>query len=233
MKIKLCVPTLLKYDLCIKLIESAELNTIKPEAYYIIDNGDNFKEFYDNSKLNFSNIEIIKSDINCLASSWNWFIKNLDGDLLIANDDLEFDSLVIQNFIEAKNKEDDPKIIMHSVDCLNAFALFRINSSIKNIVGLFDENFYPAYYEDNDMIYRIKSLGYYEKKLTGLSIKHEGSATLKEQRRLGINKDHDINFQKNAEYYVMKWGGRPLGEKYTTPYNNPDLTLKDWIKYDR
>jgi len=39
MEVNLCIPTLNRYDLLVKCLESAEAGTLKPINYYIIDNG--------------------------------------------------------------------------------------------------------------------------------------------------------------------------------------------------
>ena len=41
--ISLCVPVLNRYDLLVKLLESAEAGDIKPDKYYIVDNGKKLK----------------------------------------------------------------------------------------------------------------------------------------------------------------------------------------------
>ena len=38
-KIALCIPTLNRYDLLIKALESAEKGNIIPDEYWIVDNG--------------------------------------------------------------------------------------------------------------------------------------------------------------------------------------------------
>jgi hypothetical protein len=230
MSVKLCIPTLLRYDLCANLIKSAEKGKVKPEEYWVVDNGGSFLESEAYHDLHLNNLYVYRAEKNNVSKAWNYFLKNLEGDLLIANDDLEFDSDVIEKFVEAKENELDPKIIMHSAACLNAFALFLVNSSIKDSVGLFDENFDPAYYEDNDYIYRMKLLGFNERKIDGLKILHHdgGSATLKEQRRRGLNKEHDVNFSRNGQYFREKWGGMPLQEKYTHPYNDEKFSPREW-----
>ena len=50
---------------------------------------------------------------------------------------------------------------------------------------------------------------------------HYGSQSEKDQ--------HFHNcFESNRNYYVMKWGGEPGQEKYTNPFNNSELSYKEW-----
>jgi GT2 family glycosyltransferase len=92
--------------------------------------------------------------------------------------------------------------------------------------GWFDENFYPAYFEDNDMSYRIRLGGGKEKKLLTARMYHAGSVT---QNWNGEQVVDHAAFVLNRDYYVSKWGGTPGEEKYTAPFNGAGgLTYKDW-----
>jgi thiol-disulfide isomerase/thioredoxin len=81
-------------------------------------------------------------------------------------------------------------------------------------VGDFDENLYPAYFEDNDYLYRMKLANIMVEKsmkLVPLVMRHSSS----------INKDPKLNkdFIKNKNYFVDKWGGEPNREKFKKPFN--------------
>ena len=90
--------------------------------------------------------------------------------------------------------------------------------------GWFDENFDPCWWEDNDMHYRIKLLGYDIKKFQ-IPYIHLGNQTTKKMKL-------PINSVKSQQYYEKKWGStnRNLIERYKNPYNDTNLTPKDWIK---
>jgi GT2 family glycosyltransferase len=84
--------------------------------------------------------------------------------------------------------------------------------------GLFDENFKPAYFEDNDMDYRIKLAGGSSKKHTMAPFFHKGSVT---QNWEGGQVVNGAMFEKNREYYRWKWGGEPGHETLTSPNTLP------------
>jgi hypothetical protein len=94
-------------------------------------------------------------------------------------------------------------------------------------VGYLDENFFPAYYEDNDHRYRMKLAGI-EWEYLPLDYQHIVSATIK--RDPVIYAKNQMTFKENGRYYVEKWGGLPGQEKYTTPFDM-DLPLDYWL-YD-
>jgi GT2 family glycosyltransferase len=81
--------------------------------------------------------------------------------------------------------------------------------------GWFDEEFFPAYFEDNDMHYRIRVAGGVAVCRTDAKMHHAGSVT---QNWGGSPKVTSRMFEDNRAYYASKWGGVPGNEKYTTPF---------------
>lgn len=107
------------------------------------------------------------------------------------------------------------------------YSCFGFNPLAMNeIIGDFDENFAPAYFEDNDHHYRIKLAGFEAYSYGLAQIEHKGSQT----QNADPNKPVVTSemFEKNREYYNRKWGGWPGQETFVHPFNNPNNTLKDW-----
>jgi GT2 family glycosyltransferase len=102
------------------------------------------------------------------------------------------------------------------------YSCFMIKADFFDKVGTFDENFYPAWFEDNDSHRRINLLGYKGVCTTYASCIHFGGQT---SAIAGT-----ANSEASRSYYVEKWGGipYPAAEKFDTPYNDPKLTPKDW-----
>jgi len=94
-------------------------------------------------------------------------------------------------------------------------------------VGYLDENFFPAYYEDNDHRYRMKLAGL-EWEYLPLQYTHRVSSTLKSSEE--FQKKNQKTFAENCRYYIEKWGGTPTQEKYETPFNM-ELPIDYWL-YD-
>lgn len=98
----------------------------------------------------------------------------------------------------------------------NGYSAMVFNADLIKKVGMMDENFFPAYYEDNDHRYRMKLVGL-EWELFPLSYEHKVSSTLKSRKEFKTK--NKTTFQKNFEYYVKKWGGIPGAEKFKSPFN--------------
>ena len=105
------------------------------------------------------------------------------------------------------------------------FACFMITRETVALAGRFDENFYPAYFEDNDYHRRIILAGYEASAVPAATMYHYGSQT---QIATGTPVVPSMMFEKNRAYFVQKWGGVPGHETFTVPFNDPTKTIKDW-----
>ena len=94
--------------------------------------------------------------------------------------------------------------------------------------GTFDENFYPAYFEDNDMRRRMILAGVGEFIDTEAPVIHHGSQTQYFDRNNPVTPPH--MFEENRRYFIEKWGGQPGSEIHSTPFGDPNFTIKDWVK---
>jgi hypothetical protein len=94
-------------------------------------------------------------------------------------------------------------------------------------IGFFDENIYPAYYEDSDYWRRIIISGKSHKTINNaIIISGDGnftnSCTLNSVSEDYRNKMWKC-FERNQKYYKDKWGD----EKYEYPFNKKNLSIKD------
>ena len=125
------------------------------------------------------------------------------------NDDIYL-GLLTPNIDGILEKFPNHKLYTNPVD----WSVFILPKKTYELVGEFDEQFYPAYCEDNDFVYRLKLKGFKAMKLPFLLPKiHRTSMTL--------DKDYSLQnaFLENKEKYIAKWGGAPDFEVYKKPYN--------------
>lgn len=99
------------------------------------------------------------------------------------------------------------------------FSCFLIHRNFFDEMGTFDEKFYPAWFEDNDMHYRIHLAGKRAVCSTDCPSVHVGGVT--------TSKLENPNSAASQQHYVEKWGSlnRTLVEAFTHPYNDQ---TKDW-----
>jgi GT2 family glycosyltransferase len=228
----ICIPTLNRgHDRLQAFLETAlrDDNEMLPSKIVVLDNGRQFPNATDISDFEDGDPELIKilsapekvilvtANLNMgVGASWNWFLNNVPmehGAMLICNDDITFQKETMRIFSEEILKPEADFVL-----ALEVWAAFGITEKLHKDIGGFDENFYPAYFEDNDYHYRMGLKGY---KITyspdKIPLGHENSSTLAafDEQQTTI---HHQNFRKNRKYYNDKWGGLPTHEKYTTPF---------------
>jgi GT2 family glycosyltransferase len=109
---------------------------------------------------------------------------------------------------------------------LSAWNLFLVNRRAIDDIGWFDENFYPAYKEDQDYSYRCRLAGRDRVNVPCVSADHIGSATIRSDARYARRnrRTHALNLS----HYVTKWGGDATKERFTRPYDRPDRDHRWW-----
>jgi GT2 family glycosyltransferase len=90
--------------------------------------------------------------------------------------------------------------------------------------GYFDEKFSPAYFEDDDMAYRIR-LGGGNPLTIPQTAYHQvmGTQAMDDKVVVGAG-----IWDRNHAYYEKKWGGPGGQERFTHPFNDETKTIKDW-----
>ena len=220
---KLCIPTLCRYDLLVKLIQSVEKGSELPDEYVIVDNGQTLdielvREIVESDR-QFP-VHLVVPGINWgVARSWNYAIDMADengtesGGIVISNDDVLFNETTFAEMINAVKSHP-------FVDGLQ-WALFAQNSECKRRVGLYDQKFYPAYYEDTDYLVRMARAGIVPFNALSTPVKHVGWATTRASKDVAwINHMRE----KNRQYFIQKWGYSGPHEhcvksSYSTPFN--------------
>lgn len=170
----------------------------------------------------FGNIRIESHKNKGCGPSWNYIIKNSQGPWLIVGNDIAFLPGSLQAFDRTLDKHPNADVIFGGG--YNAFLMME--KGFKRI-GDFDENFYPAYYEDVDHWRRAKLISAKLIGVPGFKKLHgdtndpkdgtKGSNTVRSDPKL-VRKNM-ITMTNNRAYYVKKWGGEPTKETFKTPYN--------------
>lgn len=207
----------IKLVVVIPTINRADLLNEALEKYF-----EDFKETHiaicDNGKQDIitreENFMIYRPENNLgVSASWNMLIDYADKinatHVLVLNDDIYLGRTEHEVKMIIKNNP--------SADFINSFqnwCSFILKIDMWKKAGKFDEEFYPAYFEDNSFDYKM-TLVNAEKSWTSFldPIVYRNSMT--------IAKDPTLNqrFAQNRQLYIDMWGGIPTQEKYKTKFN--------------
>jgi len=197
---------------------------------FVINNGeesvDNLVKFCSKNKF-IKKFEICQERHNLgVSASWNKILRKgfrkKYTDVFIGSNDtfLSPTSLDKAKEILSSNK----KALKINL-CGNNF--FIIRKELIEEIGWFDENFYPAYNEDQDFEYRMRLAGLGKQILFDIGVKavHRGSQTIFSNMHYFRQNKH--THQLNIQYYIEKWGGIAGSETYDKPFNGEAFKKRD------
>ena len=136
------IPVLNRFDLLEQTLDSIDYPV---ENILVIDNSNSYKT-------NRQNVHVLNMPANLgVAGSWNLGIKCFPHApyWLIGSNDTAW---LPSNMQKIDDMSSPDKLILS----IQAWNTFSIGSNIIKKIGLFDENYYPAYHEDTDYIERIR-----------------------------------------------------------------------------
>lgn len=204
------IPTINRYDLLKPFLK--KYNTQFPLTdIFIIDNGNQgIKE--DREIAGTIESIYVPSEPQSVAASWNYLCRTIfhgHTHALILNDDIWLDRLEYEIYEYIKYWRGGDFFMSRK-----GFCSFIITKKCFKEIGLFDENFKGAYFEDNDYLIRMKLAKSRITETVILDPKiHNESSSIERNQCL------NTNFENNAKYYADKWGGNRNGEKFLTPFN--------------
>lgn len=88
------------------------------------------------------------------------------------------------------------------------------------MVGRWDENFWPGWYEDNDYLRRAALLGVHTAERPMPKIDIPGARTEYARTKAKFDELATYDHAIQARYYAAKWGGVPGEESYETPFDS-------------
>lgn len=220
MDIYVCVPIFNGYDLLNTALTSAENGTVKPTGYYVMNNG--LEDYVHPDSIIANKTTVIRTGENLGCSkSWNWFIKNVPQLRIIINNDIEFFPDTIEKIVEGYITNQESAIIapQYNAGVDETFSCFTMTDKVINEVGLFDEEFTPAYYEDSDYKYRCRLKNLPITLIQEAGYHHHHCATTHRFTPEQLQNHYNLT-HKNSVRFVQKWGGLPGEEKFMTPFNS-------------
>jgi len=190
----LIVPVLNRYDLLQRMISSIDYPI---RHLFIIDNGDGPSEILEIPDwVREVTYSPMPSNLG-VAASWNLGIKTFPhhNRWFFSSSDMYYEKGALEKLGAA------PTDRVTLSDVPPFFQTFVIGEEVIETVGLFDEIYYPAYFEDNDFLRRLDYAGIPVNKIS-LPIGHDNSST--------INSDPDLlalngkTFATNRDIYRHK-----------------------------
>lgn len=169
----------------------------------------------------------------------NYFVGKGVDYILIPNNDIIFHPEAIDNLVQFAEENKDgvymwtaneyenlrkiktAKVDNFSFDDHPHFSCFMVSPNSVNQLadyekdngepfpGMFDENFKPAYFEDNDMHTRILRSGMKALKTASAMFYHFGSRTIKSDDEL--DRKNKRTYEASRAYFIDKWGWDPHG----------------------
>ena len=184
------VPVLTRYDLLDRMIQSINYPI---KDLLIVDNGAKQQDWSPTWNQWVNKIWHLKFPSNLgVPGSWNLGIKSLPfADYwLITNFDVEWGGDSLKMFQEISRKD---KLVLSNG--APPWCAFSLGWEVVEKVGLFDESFVPAYFEDNDYQRRCEFHNV-EVINSFIPLAHDNSSTLKQ----GFQKKNDYSYAANSDY---------------------------------
>lgn len=186
----LIVPILNRYDLLESMLQSINYPI---DNILIIDNGGHFKTKKEN-------VKVLNMPANLgLSAAWNLGIKCYPHSKywLFASADTVWGNSALKEIDDLSGSD---KLILTN----DAYGCFSVGENVIEKIGIFDEYFYPIYFEDNDFHERVARFCP-ENTIMSTDINaapEMGSQTINSDDKLK-NINHET-FIKNQEYYKYK-----------------------------
>lgn len=188
---------------------------------FVLDNGKQ-EITLDLSVIRNKNVNILEYEHNLgVAASWNILCDEIFKEhdfALILNDDIYLgsDEGMVQaavNFAETQSQKNTFFSSMLENNRPN-FVAFLLSKEVYTTVGKFDEEFYPAYYEDDDYIVRMHHANINFMPLNMLRPKVERNTS----SISGVKDGHSL-VENNRLRFLAKWGSNDPYQAYQTPFN--------------
>lgn len=219
------------FDKSVQVVLSAYAGSRRPDYVCVIDNSDGalFEQYYlgadPTRPNNFPSIEVVSFGKNMgLPYVWNYALQRFDDWLILPGDDVVFHQDTLAELVRTAEADESAMIVYPNQitdprdDHMSPWSFFLQRRRTIELVGMYDEGFFPLYFADNDYARRMQLAGIGSGIVgAGVTAGHWGSATMKAYEGVQVARHHET-FGRCEQYYVKKWGGKPGNERFTVPF---------------
>ena len=131
-----------------------------------------------------------------LVGAWNLIVKSTPYSpyWVLVNDDAWFEPGSLKAITEDVDTQ-----ALNFLDIVPAWSAVVFGEGMIDQVGLYDERFYPLYFDDNDLERRVHKAGVPVKTIDA-KVHHENSSTLKS----GFSAANSVSYGNNQNLYTQK-----------------------------
>ena len=223
MNVHYCLPTYNQPGLLRRAVESALNSDIELAGVTVVDLS---PDHYAAGILEgLEGVTVLTMPANIgLGATWNLFFALHDDYIVIGNDDVILEPETLKEMV--REAHFSPEALFFGYK--DEFSFFLLKKAAYLQAGPFDPAFWPIYWEDVCMGYRLKLLGYTPVVVSSARFEHEHSRSMK-----SLEGDATTlfwkRFSRNRSYYEDKWGGTRGEEAYALPFNGEPRRVPPFI----
>lgn len=212
MKVHYCLPTYNQPQMLRRAVEAALASDIALASVTVVDLS---RDHYAARELEgLDGVTLITMPHNIgLGATWNLFYALYDDYLVIGNDDVIVEPGTLRIMAEAAERSTEALFFGFK----DKFSFFLLKKQAYLEAGAFDPVFWPIYWEDVCMKYRLRLLGYTPVEVPEARFEHEHSQSMKALDPVATELFWK-RFKRNQAYYEEKWGGTRDHETYAIPF---------------
>jgi GT2 family glycosyltransferase len=213
----LVIPVLNRYDLLQRAISSVDFEI---RSLLIVDNGQGPTEEIAISDA-FADVTYLPLPSNLgVSASWNLGVKLFPHDSywLFSSNDAVFKPGALEEFSET-----GPDDVLLSPN-FPRWQTFSVGENVIRNVGLFSEDLYPAYFEDDDFTMRVENAGFQLRRIE-TEVEHDNSSTLRAEPSFQYK--NEISFANNRKRLAER---RASGETGPGLWSLDVRRTNDWTK---
>jgi GT2 family glycosyltransferase len=221
--VRYCLPTFNQPRMLRRAVEAALQSDIELAGVTVIDLS---PEHYAQEVLDgLDNVTIGTMPENIgLAATWNLLFALYHDYIVIGNDDVIVEPGTLREMVTAA--ANSPEALFFGYK--DEFSFFLLKKAAFLQAGPFDPAFWPIYWEDVCMGYRLRLLGYTPVVVPTARFEHEHSRSLNSLEGAATERFWN-RFKRNQAYYEDKWGGTRSAETYRIPFNGEPARVPPFV----